>query len=148
MFHRKVDTKPDALVLRLLQKKQFFSPAVELGIKQALTAVVAYIQYQHNNGKRKLTVASMGFTICQQYPFLDAIPDGEVYDPTNVEHPFDLLEVKCPFIHKKHTPIEACSDSKFCCELNDGMIRLKNSHSYFCQIQGQMQSVKGSVVIL
>ena len=84
----------------------------------------------------------MGFNICQQYPFLGATPDGGVYDPTNVQHPFGLLEVKCPFIHKEHTPIEACSDSKFCCELNDGMIKLKNSHSYFCQIQGQMAICK------
>ena len=142
VFHRKVDTRPDALVLRLLQQKQFFSPAIEWGIKQEPTAVAAYIQYQHDNGKSELTVASMGFTICQQYPFLGATPDGGVYDPTNVQHPFGLLEVKCPFIHKEHTPIEACSDSKFCCELNDGMIRLKNSHSYFCQIQGQMAICK------
>ena len=84
----------------------------------------------------------MGFTICQQYPFLGATPNGGVYDPTNLEHPFGLLEVKCPYSHKEHTPVEACSNSKFCCELNDGTIRLKNNHSYFCQIQGQMAICK------
>ena len=42
VFHRKVDTRPDALVLRLIQQKQFFSHAVEWGIKQEPTAIAAY----------------------------------------------------------------------------------------------------------
>ena len=73
----------------------------------------------------------MGFTIFHQYPFLGATPDGGIYDPTEVEHPFGLLEVKCPFSHKEHTPTEACSDSKFCCEYHDGEIKLKKTHPYF-----------------
>ena len=142
VFHRRVDTRPDALVLRLLQQKQIFSPAIEWGIKQEPTAIAAYIQYQHDNGRSELTVGSMGFTICHQYPFLGATPDGGVYDPAELKHPFGLLEVKCPYSHKEHTPTEACSDSKFCCESHDGKIQLKNSHSYFCQIQGQMAICK------
>ena len=72
----KVDTRPDALVLRLLQQKQFFSPAIECGIKQEPTAIASYIHYQHDNGKSELIVASMVFAICQQYPFLGATPNG------------------------------------------------------------------------
>ena len=55
VFHRRVDTRSDALMLRLLQQKQIFSPAIEWGIKQEPTAIAAYIQYQHDNGKSQLT---------------------------------------------------------------------------------------------
>ena len=94
VFHCRVDTRPDALVLRLLQQKQIFSPAIEWGIEQESTAIAAYTQYQHDIGKSELSVCLMGFTICHQYPFLGATPDGGIYDPTEVEHPFGLLEVK------------------------------------------------------
>ena len=45
-----------------------------------------------------------------------ATPDGRINDPTD-EHLFSLLEVKCPYSYE-YTPTEACSDSKFCCELH------------------------------
>ena len=36
------------------------------------------------------------------------------------------------------TPKDACTDVKFCCELTNGQCKLKASHSYYFQIQGQM----------
>ena len=69
---------------------------------------------------------------------------GGVYDPTNLDHPFGLLEVKWPYTHKEHTPVKACSDSKLCCELNDGMIRLKMATLIFVRY---LAIVKGSGVI-
>ena len=97
-------------MLRLLQQKQIFSPTIEWGIEQESTAIAVYAQNQHDIGKSELSV---GFTMHHQYPFLGAMPDGGIYEPTEVENPFGLLEVKCPFSHKEHTPTEVCSDSKF-----------------------------------
>ena len=39
----------------------------------------------------------MRIFVCKDYPFLGATPDGTVYDPSNLAHPFGFLEVKCPY---------------------------------------------------
>ena len=60
------------------------------------------------------------------------------------EHPFGLLEIKCPFsFHDKTSEEAAASDGSFCSQIklySDGKtsLQLKQSHPYFCQVQGQM----------
>ena len=60
--------------------------------------------------------------------------------PMNSNHAFRFLEVKCPYSYKDRTPKEACEDSKFCCKFDPStaQLRLKESHNYFSQVQGQM----------
>lgn len=36
------------------------------------------------------------------------------------------------------TPLEACSDPNFCCQKIDGKCKLKVTHPYYAQVQGQM----------
>lgn len=36
------------------------------------------------------------------------------------------------------TPIKDFKDKKFCCKVVDGLVRLKKTHTYFYQVQGQM----------
>ena len=118
VFNRKPDTPPDALALRLLQQHQISSPAIEWGIQQEPKAIEVYKQYQHSIGHDSLSVCRLGFLICRTQPFLGASPDGGVYDPSSNLNPFGLLEVKCPYRHRDQTPIEACSDSSFCCNVS------------------------------
>ena len=70
----RADTVPDKLVLPV--------------------AIEQYVAYQNAHGHQGLTVSSLGFLIGRS--FLRASPDGAVYDPTDHQHPFGFLEVKCP----------------------------------------------------
>lgn len=63
--------------------------------------------------------------------------DGKVFD-AGCSKPFGLLEVKCPETKFLVTPLDACSDASFCCENIDGNCKLKVTHPYYAQIQGQM----------
>lgn len=68
--------------------------------------------------------------------FLAATPDGIVVDDhSNKDR---LLEIKCPYSFRDDTVLSACSSSKFFCTLEDNRPRLKKTHNYFYQIQGQM----------
>jgi len=142
IFRRRRETKPDALVLKILHPKQISSAAIDWGVQQESTAIEAYKKQQLHCGNQELTVNSVGFLVNQDYPFLGASPDGKVHDPSHAD-PFGFLEVKCPYSHRAHTPREACSDPLFCCELqadSNGLLQvtLKRSHKYFSQVQGQM----------
>ena len=138
IYSRKDDTPPDALVCRILEPKQFSSPATRWGQDQEKNAVAAYKEYHQNSGHAELTVCPVGFYISMSHPFLGASPDGGVYDPTITREPYGYLEVKCPYTHRDKTPLQGCSDPKFCCTEINGVITLKRSHHYYCQIQGQM----------
>ena len=65
-----------------------------------------------------------------------------VHDPTEA-NPFGLAEIKCPHSHRNETPLQAAESRDFCCSIevnSDGTstLKLKRSHPYFCQVQGQM----------
>jgi hypothetical protein len=80
----------------------------------------------------------VGFYISITHTFLGASPDGGIYDPTNPTNPYGYLEIKCPYVHRDKTPLQACSDKKFCCTEVNGDVTLCRSHNYYCQVQGQM----------
>ena len=52
-----------------------------------------------------------GFTENPLWPYLGASPDGKVYDPSEPESPFGLLEIKCPYSLKDKTINEAAAAS-------------------------------------
>ena len=91
IYHRRPDTPPDCIVLRLLKGKQFSSPALEWEIQNEHLAVQAYIAYQQLNGHLKLSVDPVGFLISKTHPFLGASPDGSVYDPITEDLYLDIL---------------------------------------------------------
>ena len=137
---RKDTTPPDSLVLRILQPKNFTSAATSYGIAMEPVAVKAYISYQESHGHSNITVTPCGFHISSTSPFLGASPDGAIYDPSTAAQPFGFLEVKCPYTARDVTPADACSLPGFCCALDtaNGQLKLKRSHHYFAQVQGQM----------
>ena len=135
---RKHETTPDAFVRRILEQPQFTSPATRWGQDHEKIAIEAYQGYQHSNGHAGLTVCPVGFYISSTHPFLGASPDGGIYDPTDPMNPYGYLEIKCPYVHRDKTPLQACSDKKFCCTEVNGVVTLRRSHHYYCQVQGQM----------
>ena len=127
ILRRKPDTPPDNLVLRILQPKNFTSPATEWGKTQESVAMKSYVQYQHSNGHSSLTVTPVGFHISLTHPYLGASPDGAVYDPSTEGEPFGFVEIKCPYTARNMTPVEACSLPSFfvpCHKTQMAMIRL------------------------
>ncbi|XP_034007127.1 uncharacterized protein LOC117499009 [Trematomus bernacchii] len=70
-----------------------------------------------------------GFVIHPDAPWLGSSPDGLVFDPTE-SPPFGLVEIKCPNA-KSYVD---CSYLK----IQSGTLKLKQSHSYYWQVQGQL----------
>ena len=66
-----------------------------------------------------------------------ASPDGKVVDKNATDN-FGLLEIKCPFKYRNNLPSEAVGNADSCLELTAGRPRLKRSHEYFYQVQGQI----------
>ena len=82
----------------------------------------------------KQTVSTCGLYVNKDYPHLAASPDGIVHSSSGK----GLLEIKCPYKWRDCTPEEAAKDSQFCCKIVNGNLKLKENHSYFYQIQGQL----------
>lgn len=74
-------------------------------------------------------VLSCGLIIHSEAPHLGASPDGKVVDP-NENPPFGLVEVKCLDVNH----IGEASHTEFI----GGEAKLKKSHAYHWQIQGQL----------
>lgn len=143
ILHRKPTTPPDALVSSILRPRSFSSAATDWGKQKESLAVQEYLSYKHQQGF-DLTVGPCGFLISETHPFLGATPDGTVYDPSDTEHPFGFIEVKCPYMQRDRTPLEACASPGFCCTAevphpnHSPVLQLRRNHSYFAQVQGQM----------
>ena len=69
-----------------------------------------------------------------KYPHYGATPDGIVKCDCCGN---GLIEIKCPYKHKESHP-HSVVDNKFCLEHVDGLVRLKKTHDYYYQIQGQL----------
>ena len=133
------DTPPDSLVLRILEPKKFTSTSTKYGIDYEKTDIKLYTDYQQSHGHPGLIVSSCGFVINREFLFLGATPDASVYDPIELEQPYGYLEVKCPYSVRDLTPVQACSTPNFYCTLDStGKLKLKESHQYYAQVQGQM----------
>ena len=140
VFKRRPDTPPDNLVLSIIQPRNFSSAATQYGIENEPNATREFVAYQQSHGHPLLSVSACGFLISYKHPYLGTSPDGAVYDPSNSQHPFGFVEVKCPYTARNILPSQACSDSSFCCTFDSqtASIMLKKTHSYYCQVQGQM----------
>ena len=55
IIHRRAETPPDALVMRLIEQRQISSPAIQWGVLQDVIVFQAYIDYQLQNGHPGLT---------------------------------------------------------------------------------------------
>ncbi|XDV26738.1 hypothetical protein PO909_030373 [Leuciscus waleckii] len=78
---------------------------------------------------KNLNLTKCGLVVHPDAPWLGASPDGLVYDP--LERPsFGLVEMKCP-------NVASYIDCKFL-RFDHGLHKLKESHCYYWQVQGQL----------
>ena len=129
-----------SLVMRIIQPKNFSTTATRYGVDNEQAAVKEYTTYMCSHDHPELVVSPSGFVINTAHSFIGASPDGAVYDPSNVQQPFGFLEVKCPYSVREMSPVDACANSGFCSEVDaaTGLLKLKENHQYYAQIQGLM----------
>lgn len=138
VLRRRVDTPPDALVLRIIEPKQFVSSSTEYGKRMESIALEKYKAYKND---QSITVCSAGFVIYKEKPYLGATPDGYIHDPNRKEQ-YGLIEIKCPYKYRNETPEDACLTSDFCSTIytqaGTRTIKLKQKLLYYSQVQGQL----------
>lgn len=120
----------------LLHPTPFTSRFTAHGNKYESVALREYQKYMHTI-KKPVLVYKSGLVISREDPYLGASPDGKVIDKGCTQH-FGLLEIKCPQTKFMVTPLEACSDPNFFSENLNGKPKLKPSHMYYKQVQGQL----------
>jgi len=113
VLRRRPDTPPDALVLRIIEPKQFTSAATEWGKETEAIALQEYEVNLKSLGHSDITVCRAGFVVCESHPFLGASPDGYVHDPSRKEQ-YGLVEIKCPYKYREVSVEDACKNSDFC----------------------------------
>ena len=89
--------------------------------------------------KDNLEVQKCGLFVDTSKGYLAATPDGTISNDA-------LVEVKCPIkgVEKSLQDL-ATTDSNFCLHQTDcGKLKLKKSHNYYYQIQGQLHIAKRS----
>ncbi|XP_065182559.1 uncharacterized protein LOC135813389 [Sycon ciliatum] len=130
-----------SLVKRLLSQSVINSPALSWGREHEDEAVRIYLEKQHMSGMNGLCVSRRGLVV-MQCGYVAASPDGIVFVPTQpLTSQMGLLEVKCPYSHRHHSPQDACMESgsnPFYCTWSDGGLCLRRQHDYFYQVQGGM----------
>ena len=85
-----------------------------------------------------LVTCSAGFLLSENHPFLGASPDTYAFDPSSSNH-FGLVEIKCPYKYRDHTPEDAAQKPDFCCKVSaEKAVEIKRKHPYFAQVQGQL----------
>ena len=65
------------------------------------------------NGNGGVVVSKSGFLDSQTHPFLGALPDRCVYDPSSPDY-YSLLEIKCPYKCSEVSLAMVCSDKDVC----------------------------------
>lgn len=73
---------------------------------------------------RPLNVLKSGLVVSIDVPYLGGSPDSKVID-SGCLIPFGLSEVKCPKTKFLVTPLDACSDSNFFLENQNGELKHK-----------------------
>lgn len=113
----------DALSKKLIMPVEFSTASVRYGRQYEAAAVAAY-ETDYN-----IVTEECGIFVCDTFPFLGATPD-RIVDKTTV------LEVKCPY-SARNSVINNITVPYLVMDNND-MLRLKDNHDYYFQVQGQL----------
>ncbi|KFM67088.1 hypothetical protein X975_05942, partial [Stegodyphus mimosarum] len=76
----------------------------------------------------------VGVVTDPRIPFLCASPDGLLFNKENVQ----LVEIKCCYNPENVELNQLAKRPNFCLHNVDGIWKLKTTHAYFYQIQGQL----------
>ena len=127
----------DTLAATLMSPSEISSKYVQHGLKYESVALQQYEKFMHNR-RTPVQVHKSGFVVSKDCPVIGATPDARIIDPGCADN-FGLAEVKCPYTKFHVTPMDACSDSKFCMHKTGATeCMLKENHPYYFQVQGQM----------
>ena len=133
MVKLKDSTKPDNIIKDVMGYRTFDNKYCAWGRSYEPAARRVY-----TNARKSTRVQQCGLIVSPKYPHLGASPDALLENPTEGQ---GLLEIKCPAADKwKSVHPNVCAlDSDFFCTLDEnGAIKLKRSHRYYIQVQGQM----------
>ncbi|XP_065193471.1 uncharacterized protein LOC135824690 [Sycon ciliatum] len=117
------------LVIQMLNRKPFHSPAADWGRQNEAIAQKDYVK------KCSVLVAQRGLMVMAN-GFTGASPDGLVNDSSlPAAQQQGLLEIKCPYSARHITPADACEvlDNFFCKLDDDGTFSLKRNHNFYFQ---------------
>ena len=100
--------------------------------KKAQQLYVKVMSSRHEN----FQVRDSGLIISTQHPYLGASPDGIIScDCCGI----GVNEIKCPYCKKDKSIDEAVEDKRFCVQSVDGNLKLDRNHTYYYQMQQQLQ---------
>ncbi|KAK3086709.1 hypothetical protein FSP39_022335 [Pinctada imbricata] len=141
LFHSvsnfRYNDKPNNYILKKVMgnEKNVLYPSLAHGKKYEAVARQQYID-QCKKLHKNFVVRECGLFVDKKHPFMGASPDGIV---TCTCCGKGLLEIKCSYMHQNVTPHEACLDDHYhiYCDENN-QVKLKESSSWYLQIQGQM----------
>ncbi|XP_033727563.1 uncharacterized protein LOC117316887 [Pecten maximus] len=137
--------QPNSLVKQIvegsnLNRYTVLPPAVQWGIEKEPQARKDYIDLQSSLSSQ-IGVEDTGLTLCATHAYLGASSDGRVVDGDNM----GILEIKCPYSIQGATvtSLEVCEivamgHPNFCLEASSEGPRLKRSHKYYAQVQGEL----------
>jgi len=96
-----------------------------------------YIAYKKIKENQRVNISECGLVLSFEETYIGASPDGLVTCGSDID-PY-LIEVKCPYRLRNATVMQAFTGKDFCCYVDaNNNIQLKNNHSYYTQVQGQM----------
>jgi hypothetical protein len=113
-------------------------PAVVYGKemeKEALARYKASVKDDHF----EFMMEKSGLVVNPEIPFMAASPDSVVTCDCCGR---GVVEVKCPYSHRKATLEEAMQDKNFCLEMGPLGFALKQNHQYYAQVQCQIFCTK------
>lgn len=136
IFKRKNLTRPDSILKTVLgYYSKFDCESLRWGRSHEPAARRRYVK-QTKREHPGLTVTECGLLTVPEYPYLGSSPDGLVHCPHCDS--LGVLEIKCPYKYRMVLPLEAATNKDFCCEISNGLVKLKRHHTYYFQVQGQM----------
>ncbi|KAK3907132.1 Exonuclease [Frankliniella fusca] len=120
--------------------------AMKWGTKNEPIARGEYVKWKSEKTLTAVAVEETGLLASRTFPFLGCSTDGIVHEPNKPDY---LLEIKCPFTLKDHDPQEfdqlltSQQLQRFPFYRNErGVLLMKNNHSWFYEIQMQMDICK------
>lgn len=131
IFHKIVKRKmaiTDKFVTSIKDPKQFHSKATSYGKTNEFKGRKEYVSTSGHH------VHECGFVVNANFPYLGATPDGKVCDNGQT----GILEIKCPFSQRDNSIDEAVQGADFCLEISLNGNKLKKTHDYYIQVQGQL----------
>ena len=118
------------LLTDLKSTRKVCTAAMKRGIENEPLAASQYASLKNNN----VNLYPSGVIVSPYCPWLAASPDRKVYDPTRINEPFGLLEIKCPNV----ASVLEIKDGSLRRDGDSGKLNLNKNHMYYHQIQMQL----------